>query len=314
MSERVMGILQAHCADMEVYSIDEAFLRFGALRESEEALLAKQAALRETILRSTGIPVSIGLAPTKTLAKLANRLAKSQSERGVYALSPGAAELSDIPVEKVWGVAEGYKKRLAKIGVETVSQLAQAPQEWIQREFGVVGVRILKELQGFPALDLEPPVAARQNVMVSRSFSKDVYAVSEIVEAVSVYASRVGEKLRRYGQVAGQLTVFLMANPFRNLRPDGRGYFTRTIELPLATSNANELAAWANRVARHLFEPGTNYKKAGVLAGRLRPGDAIQGNLFAPAPNRKKQDWSRREQWSSPRYTTRWEEILRVKI
>ena len=105
MSERVMGILQAHCADMEVYSIDEAFLRLGPLRESEEALFARQAALRETILRSTGIPVSIGVAPTKTLAKLANRLAKSQSDQGVYVLSPGAAVLSEMPVEKVWGVA-----------------------------------------------------------------------------------------------------------------------------------------------------------------------------------------------------------------
>ena len=207
-----------------------------------------------------------------------------------------------------------------------------------------MGVRLLKELQGFPALGLEPPVTARKNVMVSRSFRKDVYALPELIEAVSVYATRLGEKLRRYNQAAGQITVFLMANPFRNLRPDGRGYFSRTIELPLATSHTNELITWASRAVQFLFEAGTNYKKAGILAERLRPDNAIQGNLFVPGQGREKlqalmqacdelnrrmgsntvyfascghvqkQAWARREQWASPRYTTRWEEILVVGV
>lgn len=342
MSERVMNILQAHCAEVEVYSIDEAFLKLLSFRNCRERLLQDHIRLREKLLRSTGIPISVGLAKTKTLAKLANHIAKKQSPEGVYLLAPEAAILDEIPIGKIWGVAAGYERRLSKIGVKSVADLTRVRESWMRREFGIVGVRLLKELQGFPCYDLESPVKQRKNIMVSRSFRKDVYALPELIEAISTYATRLGEKLRRYQQVAGRLTIFLTANPFRNVRQDGKKHFTRTVELPLATSNTNELIAWAIRVARFLYEKGTNYKKAGILASRLRPDRQIQGNIFVPAPDREKlktlmqtidglnsrmgrgavqfascglsqkQSWARKAQWASPRFTTRWGEILRV--
>jgi len=344
MSSRVMNILQDSCMDIEVYSIDEAFLKLNPFKINEDQLMQENIILRTNILRATGIPVSIGIAPTKTLAKLANHLAKKSTQNGVYILEPDSDILKDIPIEKVWGIGKSFQRRLAKTGVKSVADLTKISRQWMASEFGVVGVRLLKELQGFSCYDLETPISQRKNIMVSRSFSKDVFQLSELIEGISTYATRLGEKLRRHNQSTGQLTIFLMANPFRNLRPDQKKYFSRTIELPLATCATNELISWSSKVIRFLFEEGTNYKKVGILAGRLRPSDYIQGNLFvsldkekklkslmksmdaintlqgrnkvyfASCGEKKKTKWARKEQWCSPRYTTRWKDILKIKI
>ncbi|MCB0582310.1 MAG: DUF4113 domain-containing protein, partial [Phaeodactylibacter sp.] len=207
---------------------------------------------------------------------------------------------------------------------------------------GVVGLRLLKELKGEACYGLEPPVAGRKHVMVSRSFRRDVYELEELKEAISVYASRLGEKLRRYSQAANHLTVFLWANPHKRIRPDGRSCFAMSLELPLATSNTNTLIQWAAAAVERLYEKGTNYKKAGLLAGGLQPAAVLQTNLFVGEQrqlrfakaieamdkiNRQhgrqavrfascgnaENTWRRKEQWRSPRFTTRWEEVLRVR-
>ncbi len=342
MSERVMSLLQEHCADLEIYSIDEAFLQIVPLRESLDDWVRKYAALRTHILRSTGIPVSIGIAPTKTLAKLANHLAKKTAGTGVTGLLPGDPILATLPVEKVWGVGRAWRRRLSYIGVDNIQQLAALPEGWMRKEFGIVGVRLWKELNGIPCYVLEPPITARQHVVVSRSFRRDVYDLSDLKAAVSVYTTRLAEKLRTFDQTAGHLTVFLMTNPFHNKRADKKGYFTAGMTLPLASNHTGDLISAAVRMTETLYETDTNYKKAGVMAEALRPSGSLQTHLFTSADhypradalmavidavNRKMgrntvyyascgkplQGWSRKEQWRSPRYTTRWDEILHAR-
>lgn len=282
MSRRVMNILRQHCADVEIYSIDEAFLRldFHGFDEARCAGFARE--LRAKILQWTGLPVSMGIGPTKTLAKLANHLAKKEGDEGVYVLRPGHPCLEGIGVAEVWGVGSAYRGRLQAAGVETVAQLAQVGEPWMRQEFGVVGLRMLKELKGFPCLGLAPPVEGRKSTMVSRSFRSDLHEVEALCEAVAVYATRLGEKLRQYEQQASVLTVFLWANRFKDRAADGQTCCSRTIELPLATANTNELIARSLALVRALYRKGTSYKKAGILASDLSPQRALQTNLFVP--------------------------------
>ena len=341
MSERVMNILQDCCAEVEVYSIDEAFLELRFFQQSEGSLLAYGSELRNKVLKWTGIPVSVGIGPTKTLAKLANRLAKKNAGEGVSYLRPGHSLLQGIPIAELWGVGSAYQKRLNAIGIETVAQLAAANAAWMHREFGVVGLRLLKEVQGTPCYGLEAPPGERKNMMVSRSFAQDVYGLDALTEALAVYATRLGEKLRRSRQTAGAITTFLWANRFKNKRPDGQSCFARTLELPFATANTNDLIQWSAAAAKSLYQQGTNYKKAGILASELRPAELLQTNLFLPesqllrsaglmaavdqinqrlgpgtvffAACGSKPDFKLKSQRRSPRFTTQWEELLKAK-
>jgi DNA polymerase V len=352
MSERIMNIAKDHCGDIEVYSIDESFLKFDTQLNPVETTCKT---LRAKVLQGTGVPVSIGIAPTKTLAKIANHVAKKgvatgflgQNTEGVFALVETDIIneiLSNFEVSKVWGIGRAYQKTLADYGILTAFDLKNASQTWIKQKFGVVMLRTVKELNGIPCLALEAPVESRQNVMVSRSFRKDVYAISELTEALSVYATRLGEKLRQYKQTTDQLTIFLWTNPHKRLTFDAKTYFSETIKLPYATSDTAMLIHYALLVLKKIYQPKLNYKKGGILAHDLMPDNATQGNLFESMDtalrhktlmgvmdnlNKKygKQTvqiascgvqhtphtWSRQAQFCSAGYTTKWGEILRVK-
>jgi DNA polymerase V len=363
MSERIMNIAKDHCGDIEVYSIDESFLTFDTQFNTVETTCKT---LRAKVLQGTGVPVSIGIAPTKTLAKIANHVAKKgvatgflghNMERsnipqtcgteGVFALIETDIIneiLSNFEVNKVWGIGRAYQKTLADYGILTAFDLKNASQTWIKQKFGVVMLRTVKELNGIPCLALEPPVESRQNVMVSRSFRKDVYAISELTEALSMYATRLGEKLRQYKQTTAQLTIFLWTNPHKRLTVDAKIYFSETIKLPYATSDTAMLIHYALMVLKKIYQPKLNYKKGGILAHDLMPDNATQGNLFESMDtaarhktlmrvmdslNKKygketlqiascgvqhtPHTWSRQAQFCSAGYTTKWGEILRVK-
>ncbi|MFK7807059.1 MAG: Y-family DNA polymerase [Saprospiraceae bacterium] len=345
MSARVMNVLAKHCQDIEVYSIDEAFLKLLPHYQEDKKLLLKECIdLRTKILRGIGMPVCIGVAKTKTLAKLANHIAKKQTTSGVFFLETDDYRIMDLPVSKVWGIAKGYEKRLAKIGVETISDLLKVRESWMYSEFGVVGLRLLKELKGEPCYELEAPIQKRKTVMVSRSFRKDVYSLLELTEAISVYATRLCQKLRKYDQVTSQITVFLSSNKFKPSVIPAPLYNAQTIELPMATNETGPIIIAAIRIIHLLFKEGVNYKKAGIFASDLLPSNAVQGNLFvsdsstkknsalmktldllnkkmgdatiqyASCGNANKSTWSRKEQWCSPRYTTRWKDLLKIKI
>ncbi len=342
MSERIMNIAKDHCGDVEIYSIDESFLKFEV---SEKAVENTCKILRAKVLQGTGVPVSIGIAPTKTLAKIANHIAKKRlNTEGVFMMKNASEidiSLADFEVGKVWGIGRAYQKTLANYGILTAFDLKNASQTWIKQKFGVVMLRTVKELNGIPCLALEPPVVSRQNVMVSRSFRKDVYALSELTEALSVYATRLGEKLRQYKQTTAQLTIFLWTNPHKRLTFDAKIYFSETIKLPYATSDTAMLIHYALMVLKKIYQPKLNYKKGGILAHDLMPENATQGNLFESMDtalrhktlmgvmdslNKKygketlqmascgvQHTWSRQAQFCSAGYTTKWGEILRVK-
>jgi DNA polymerase V len=341
MSERIMSILRDHCAEIEVYSIDEAFLRLVFCEKNENVLIAQADKLRRKVLKWTGIPVSVGVAPTKTLAKLANHVAKKIAGAGVYYLHPGHPLLGEISIGEIWGVGEAYHRRLTDAGVTSVAQLAKVSEAWMRHEFGVTGLRLLKELRGFPCHQLEPPLAQRENLMVSRSFAKDTRQLDVLREAIAVYATRLGEKLRQYRQTAGILTVLLWPNRFKKQNDKQLSCFSRTVELPLATANTNELIAYSRAMVKSLYLQGVDYKKAGVLAGRLQPATQLQTHLFISeagylrsarlmktidqinqrlgrgavyfAACGDKPGFKLQARRRSQRFTTRWEELLKVR-
>lgn len=280
MSRRVMEVLADHCADIEVYSIDEAFLELRFAGQTKRSLEAWAAKLRATVHRWTGIPVSAGIARTKTLAKLANHIAKKRTTSGVYALRPGDPLLTELDVGAVWGVGRRYAARLAAVGIVRVADLQTVNQAWMRQEFGVVGLRLVQELNGFVCHELEPPPSSRKHTMVSRSFAHDLYDLPEIQRRLALYATRLGEKLRQYGQAPAVLTLYLWANKHRKLRADGRTCFAQSVTLPVATNNTNHLIAWTKVLAGALYESGTNYKKAGIMASELQPEGQRQQNLF----------------------------------
>jgi DNA polymerase V len=228
LSARVMTTLAQWAPAVEVYSIDEAFLDLTGL--STDALRTYGQTLRTTIQQWTGIPVSIGIAPTKTLAKLANRLAK-RSPQGVVALTITAeinATLACTQVEDIWGTGPGYSKRLKTHDIRTALPLRDANDRWIRQQLGVVGQRIIWELRGISCLPLELCPPPKQSLMVSRSFGRPITVLSEMREAVATYMTRAAEKLRRAQRAAGVLTVFLTTNRFTD-----EPQYSNSVTIPL---------------------------------------------------------------------------------
>jgi DNA polymerase V len=209
MSQRVMGALQEFTPDVEVYSIDEAFMRVEA--KTLRALGQRASQVREQVLRWTGIPVSVGLAPTKTLAKIANHIAKkSPGAQGVLALI-GVAEqtraLDETPVEEVWGIGRTYAKLLRSVGINTARKLRDADRRWVRQRMTVVGARVVEELRGVSCLALEQCPPPKRSVTCSRSFGVAVVSLEEMREAVALYLTRAAERMRRHGMAAGAVTV-----------------------------------------------------------------------------------------------------------
>ena len=235
MSRRVMTILAQHAAAIEIYSIDEAFLSLEGMATTH--LEAHAQRVRETVRQWTGIPIGVGVASTKTLAKLANRQAKKTG--GVCVLDHRSAEARSLldgwPCQELWGVAGRLAARLAKLGVHTAGDLSRAPRPVIRKEMGVVGERMVLELQGVSCLGLEEVVPDRKNICCSRSFGRPVEDLDELREAVAMHASRAGEKLRRQGLAASAVCVFPDDQPppirFAAVPPAGRAGVDRADEL-----------------------------------------------------------------------------------
>jgi DNA polymerase V len=339
LSARVMTTLTQWTPDVEVYSIDEAFLKFAML--PPDALTAYGQTMRATIQQWTGIPVSIGIGPTKTLAKLANRLAKRSPEaQGVVTLnSPFEIEatLAQTPIEEIWGIGPGYTRRLHAHEIRTALQLCHINDRWVRQELGIVGLRLVWELRGISCLPLELCPPPKQSLMVSRSFGRPITTLIEIREAVATYMTRAAEKLRRSHLAAGVLTVFLMTNRFTD---EPQYANSVTIPLPVATQDTAELSGYALRGVEQIFREGYRYQKAGVILTALVPAHQTQAHLFDQHDRERSQNlmaaidtinrewgsgtiryaavglrpaWIMRRARRSPRYTTRWEELAVVR-
>ena len=338
MSARVMRTIAGFTPDLEIYSIDEAFLGLGGF---ETRLECHARALRRTVLQWTGIPVSVGIAPTKTLAKVANRRAKKDpATGGVFVLMDEAAidaELAGMELTDLWGVAHRLAARLMALGITTPLALKQADPRFIRERFNVVLERLVLELRGIACIALEEAPPDRKSIMASRSFGRTVETREELEEAVATYTSRAAEKLRGQGLAAGRIVVFAHTNHFRPEDPQYHGM--QPVRLPVATADTGKLIAAARRGLGALYRPGYRYKKAGILLLELAPAAAVQGDLFAAADtprskarmravdmlNRRfgrdtvsfaaagrRRAWKLRSEFLSPRFTTNWDELLRV--
>ena len=278
MSQRLMGALQEFTPEVEVYSIDEAFMR---LQDEGHALYDYGLKVRELVRRWTGLGVSIGIAPTKTLAKLANRTVKRDAmAQGVLDLTPLAAQaevLEETAVEDVWGVGPAYAKLLKEAGITTARKLRDADRRWIRQRTTVVGARIVEELRGIPCLALEQCPPPKKSLTCSRSFGVAVESLAELREAVALYMTRAAERLRRHGLAAKVVTVFINTNRFKQ-EPQYANAIT--YELAYSTDATGELVEWALKGLAEIYRPGYRYKKAGVMLNQLTPASQLSLRLY----------------------------------
>jgi len=282
MSHRVMEALQEFTPDVEVYSIDEAFM--GLDDDRAQSFHARGIDIRKKVLQWTGIPVSIGIAQTKTLAKIANRGAKkNEVSQGVLDLTPTAVQaeaLEQTPVAEVWGVGPAYAKLLKAAGITTALQLRDADRRWIRRRMTIVGARIVEELRGISCLPLEQCPQQKKSLTCSRSFGLPVESLAELREAVAVYMTRAAERLRRGRLAAGVVTVFINTNRFSTEPQYGN---SATYELAYSTDSTKEFLDWALKGLESIYRPGYRYKKAGVMLNGLVPADQLSRRFFGDA-------------------------------
>ena len=279
MSQRVMETLEQFCPDLEIYSIDEAFLSLSGF--TSRNLTEYGRTIRATVKRWTGLSVSVGIAETKTLAKIANRVAKRTPDTGgvfdLLACPDRDALLGRIAVEDVWGIGRNHARVLNQHGITTALQLRGVDDQWIRKRMGIVGLRLVMELRGVSCLDLDQCPAPKQSLTCSRAFGTLISTLAEMEEAVSVYTSRVAEKLRRERLAATVLTVCLTTNEFK----DGPQYSNAlTLKLPIVTDSTADLIRSALQGIRAIYRDGYCYKKAGVMLTGLVPVSQTQPDLF----------------------------------
>ena len=339
MSRRVVETLEEFTPDIEPYSIDEAFLNLDYGGDgAQQKLSATGQEMRRRIERWTGIPVCIGIAETKTLAKVAVEIAKhSEKARGVVNLVDPkylTQALARVRVEKVWGIGANYARRLKAAGIKTALDLRGADAGRWRRHTGIMLERVIYELRGVSCLPLELCPPPRRSLTVSRSFGAPVETLAELREAVAFYATRGGEKLRQRKLVANALVVFLSTNRFA-----GEVLYapSAAVTLPCATSYTADLIRHAHLALEKIYRAGHRFKKAGIMLVGLVPAAPVQASLFISNERakrlmdaldqinarmgsntisygalglKKRTDWQTICERRSPRCTTRWEELL----
>jgi len=287
MSQRLMSSLEPWVAELEVYSIDEAFARLPRPAGGDLSLWARE--LRSRIRRDLGLPIAIGIAPSKVLAKIANRIAKADSQHaGLFDLGRLADPdpwLEATPVEEIWGIGRRLGRWCRLRGIANARQLRDMASGELRAKAGVVGVRLQLELRGISCLPLEELPAAKRETCVSRSFSRPISELEELREAVATYVVRAAEKLRRQRQRAGRLSVFARTSPFA---PHFHGA-SAGVSLPLASSDTAVLLQAALALVPALHRPQRRFVKAGVLLQELQPEEQLQHHLLAPLPAEQQQ-------------------------
>jgi DNA polymerase V len=280
LSLRLVEALEEFTPDVEVNSIDEAFL--GLEVRPDQSFRDYGLEIKAKVYQWTGVPCSLGISQTKTLSKVAQRFTKKHAEttQGVLDLtdpSDQTSVLEETPVGDVWGVRPAYSKLLKGVGITTARKLRDADRRWIRQRMTVVGARIVEELRGVSCLPLERCPQERKSVMCSRSFGVLVESLEELREAVAVYTTKAAERLRRNRLAAGVLTIFISTNRFSSDPQDSNN---RTFELAYATDSTQELLDWAFKGLDQIYRAGYRYKKAGVMLNRLAPAKQLSMRLF----------------------------------
>lgn len=335
LSHRVMTTLQQMEPEVEVYSIDEAFISLPYTPGKSHTDYARY--LKAKVKQCTGIPVAIGIGPTKTLAKVANRLAKKNAQYGgVFDITKhGQLDelLANYDVEDVWGIGRQSAHKLRMRGIVTARDLRDADDVWIRKRLTVTGLRTAMELRGISCMPLEVVQPDKKSIISSKSFGKPVTTLADMKEAVATYLSTAAEKLREQGSAAGAVQVFISTNPFNSSQPQHVQSMTQS--LPHPSTQTPTLLKAALHCLGGIFKPGYQYKKAGVMLTEFVPAGHQQINLFGPvsterpelmqAVDRINQKWGRQtvqvatagltKPWKmvqshkSPAYTTSWSEL-----
>jgi len=340
LSARVMSILSTFSPRQEIYSIDECFLDLDGF--DSKSLMAYGQTIRQAVKRNVGIPVCVGIADTKTLAKLANHCAKKglAGENGVCDFGllneqQRKALFSALPVGEIWGVGRRISEKLLAMNIRTVEDLKTTSQKAIRDQFSVVLERTVQELNGIPCIELEEAGTPRQQIMVSRSFGSSVTEYDDLAESVSYFATKAAEKLRQDGSVAASVCVYIRTNPFNEKEPQ----YQRSMIVPLGqpSDDTMKLVSASLMGLKAIYRSGYRYKKTGVLLMGLQPKDSVQATLFDDTAkqaksasmmsimdsiNRKmgkgsmtiaasgiQHRWAMRRERKTPNYTTDWNEL-----
>ncbi len=335
ISHRIMISLEQFSPEIEVYSIDEAFVYLDGIHNKDLFSYAQE--MQKTIKKWIGIPVSIGIAETKTLAKLANRRAKKNQEyKGILNLINNVeieSHLKLTNVTDVWGVGRQYTKLLNCHNIYNAYDLSKVNHNWIKKKMTVQGLRTVMELNGFPCIEGEFIPPDKKGIISSRSFSNYVSEKNELSEAIATYTSRAAEKLRMQKSVANMISVFLRTNPYKNTPQYHNGC---QVMLPVATDFTNELIDYALKGLEQIYKPNYLYQKVGVMITGILPKNILQNSLFDNIDREKNQKlvdaidkinleygsdtiyfassgvqkkWQMKRDFKSPQYTTRWEDI-----
>lgn len=334
MSRRVMDTLATCAPYVEVYSIDEAFLLCDVpLREAEDFARS----VKQKVLQWTGIPVSVGMGATKTLAKLANHIAKKRTQNGVFVLGGDSyceSLLATVDVEEVWGIGRRFAQMLRAHGISTVWQLIHADDSFIKKKMTVVGLRTVYELRGIPCIGWEDAPPPKKAIVSSRSFGRPVESVHELDEAAAHYSAVAAGKLRRQQSAAGAVTVFVSTNPFKD---EPQYSSSATVVLDVHSAYTPDIISAAHTALHTIYRQGYRYKKVGIMLTDIVPSQELSPTLFLHVDNYQKRyrlmqtldsvnrehgrgtvyfasegvvrPWSMRRKFLSPRYTTHWDEI-----
>ena len=338
MSNRVMNSLSEFNSDLEVYSIDEAFLKYKQKKESSiECDILK---IKESIIKWTGIPVSIGVGPTKTLAKIANVLAKKNNHHGIFDLSSKIKQdeiLKDVNVENIWGISKRWGSKLRMIGIGNAQQLRDSSPRRIRQYLGIVVERIIYELRGVVCLDINK-ILPKKNIMSSRSFGNLISDKTILKQSITEYTIRACEKMRNQNTRAQSIYIFLQTNKFNKAKQHNAGI---VIGLSNPCSDTGQIIRLAISAIDTIYKPGYLYQKAGIMLLDLIPSNINQYDIFETTNysssdkrmlvmdslnkkfgsgtiangivrSKSKKKWSSKEYYLSPRYTTRWDELPHV--
>jgi len=334
ISNRVMATLQHYSPAQEVYSIDETFLELTGFTDINE----RAATMRNQVLRDIGIPVCVGIGSTKTLAKLANFVAKRHPRsKGVFNFNRLTSTqthtmLDNIPVDEIWGVGRRLTASLNQLGIHCVLQLHDADIASMRSRFGVVMEKTIRELRGESCIDLEETIPAKKQIISSRSFGHSVTEIADLQDALAHFVSNAAKKLRDQESITGMLQVFIQTNRFRTDQPT----YCPCVSLPLTipTSSTIKLQRWALMGLNSIFRTGFHYKKAGVILSEICDASYYQGDLFATqaenpelmktmdalnsrfgkgtvklSQDGARHSWKMRQESKSPEYTTNWNDL-----
>jgi len=337
LSHRVMSVLRELEPEVEVYSIDEAFISLPPGNRRDLSRYAK--ALKAKVEQWVGIPISVGIGPTKTLAKVANRFAKKEARHGgAFVIDHDNLDglLASVEVGDIWGIGRRSAAKLARIGIGNGLQLKEANDSWIRKQLTVTGLRTVMELRGTPCIALEDAGVNRKSVISSRSFGRPVSSLADLREAIASHVAIGAAKLREQGSAAGAIQVFIMTNRFKEDAPQYSG--STTIPLTTASACTPTLIGRALRGLERIYKPGYRFNKAGVMLTGLVPANRIQrslldregrdGAILMKSVDRINATWGRNtirfaaegltKSWrmqqsrKSPAYTTSWTEIPEV--